>query len=151
VGLPGTLIDEEEAVCLELVKLPPDFEFREVVLEIGLVVGCGPSKKLGGIKRFFAGRDRNSEGSATRFWELREENSSSSELAIRLLSDAWRSVSLFFGDRLGDFPGGERSDHPRRRLGSGLLGSASCDLLVDQSRLTVPKPDRTCEGAFDLH
>ena len=151
MDLPGTLVDEEGAFCLELVKLPTYFEFREVVLEIGLVVGCGPAKKLAGSARFFAGRDRKSEGSATRFLELREEKSSSSELAIRSLSDAWRSVSLLFGDRLADLLGGERSDHPRRRLGSGLLGSASCDLLADQSRLTVPRPDRTCEDALDLH
>ena len=65
---PGTFVDEETALRLELEKLPPDFEFREVVLEIGLADGCLPSKKLAGSVRFFAGGwDVKSEGSATRF------------------------------------------------------------------------------------
>ena len=55
MGRPGTLVDEEGAFRLELVKLPPDFEFREVVLEIVLVAGRGSVGKLAGSTRFFAG------------------------------------------------------------------------------------------------
>ena len=50
-----------------------------------------------------------------------------------------------------DVLGGE-GDHPEMASESGSSSSIlSCGLLADQSRFTVPKPDRTCEDAPDLN
>ena len=62
------LINEDEALCLELAEVPKDLEFTEVVLETVLVLDCVPFKKLAGSTRFFAeGWDVKLVGSATRF------------------------------------------------------------------------------------
>ena len=84
-----------------------------------------------------------------RLFELREDNSCS-ELAMRSFSDAWRLSSLNFEDWVVAVLGGE-GDHPERTSESGSSSSVFCGLLADQSRLTVPKPDRTCEDVPDLY
>lgn len=141
----GILVTEDE-VLAEVLK---DFELREAAFESALV-GCGPLEKLGGSTRFLTGgRDKKSEGSAVRFRELCGDDKSFSELAILPLSDASRLSSLLCDDRVAAVLGGE-GDHPEMTSESGPSSSMFCGLLADQSRLTVPKPDRTCEDAPDL-
>ena len=98
------------------------------------------------------GRDGKLEGSALRFWELCEDDKSFSELVILPLSDAWRLSSLLCEHTVTAVLGGE-GDHPEMTSESGSSNVVSCGLLADQSRVTVPRPDRTCEDevAPDLY
>lgn len=82
------------------------------------------------------------EDSAGRFGGFFEEDKSFSELVILLLSDVWMPSSLLFKDWAVVVLGGE-GDHPETTSKSGSSRLEFCDLLEDQSRFTVPRPDRT--------